>query len=279
MKETPGKPVIVVPLYKPFSRLDGSETASLRQLCEVLGKHPVSLCGPGELDWQPYLDFFREQGVEAGIQTFDKYYFSGIEGYNRLMLDKSFYETYRSYSHILIYQTDAYVFEDQLLYWCSLPFDYIGAPWFEEKNGISNPDKFIGVGNGGFSLRNVSSFLGVLGSKAPFYSLGQLYFEYRRYSPFMKMLRFPELLFRSLTGWKNNGEFFAERYKLHEDIFWGIVVRDSKYAFRLPPASVAWKFSFEVMPALLFRKNEEKLPFGCHAWQKYESEFWSPFIR
>lgn len=33
-------------------------------------------------------------------------------------------------------------------------------------------------------------------------------------------------------------------------------------------------FSFEVNPGFLFEQKAFKFPFGCHAWEKYEPEFW-----
>ena len=36
----------------------------------------------------------------------------------------------------------------------------------------------------------------------------------------------------------------------------------------------AIKFSFEVMPSYLYKLNNNVLPFGCHAFEKYESDFW-----
>jgi len=37
-------------------------------------------------------------------------------------------------------------------------------------------------------------------------------------------------------------------------------------------------FSFEVGPKHCFEKNNQTLPFGCHAWAKYDREFWKPYL-
>lgn len=38
-------------------------------------------------------------------------------------------------------------------------------------------------------------------------------------------------------------------------------------------------FAFEKHPSFLFSQNGQ-LPFGCHAWRKYEyDEFWGKYIK
>jgi 23S rRNA G2445 N2-methylase RlmL len=44
--------------------------------------------------------------------------------------------------------------------------------------------------------------------------------------------------------------------------------------FRVPNAIEAALFSFEVAPEHLFELVGNKLPFGCHAWEKYNKSFW-----
>jgi hypothetical protein len=43
-------------------------------------------------------------------------------------------------------------------------------------------------------------------------------------------------------------------------------------------AFAEYGFSFEVAPRYCFKMNRERLPFGCHAWSKYDQEFWEPFL-
>jgi len=44
--------------------------------------------------------------------------------------------------------------------------------------------------------------------------------------------------------------------------------------FTIPLASEAVAFAFEAHPEYLFELNQQQLPFGCHAWQRYNPEFW-----
>ncbi len=59
----------------------------------------------------------------------------------------------------------------------------------------------------------------------------------------------------------------------HEDIFWASC--DSE-KFRVAPIDIALKFSFEQDVRQCFLKNNSQLPFGCHAWEKYDFDFWRP---
>jgi len=44
------------------------------------------------------------------------------------MMSPAFYDAFKAFDYILIYQLDAFVFRDELEYFCSLGYDYIGAP-------------------------------------------------------------------------------------------------------------------------------------------------------
>lgn len=63
---------------------------------------------------------------------------------------------------------------------------------------------------------------------------------------------------------------------IHEDLFWAI--HDSE-EFQVAPVDVALKFSIEKHVQKCFRLNSNKIPFGCHAWEKYDFEFWNPFFQ
>ena len=79
------------------------------------------------------------------------------------MLSSEFYRRFSKFEYILIYQLDAFVFKDQLNYWCKKGYDYIGAPWFEGFHLTKTGVNIIGVGNGGFSLRRVKTHIDLTG--------------------------------------------------------------------------------------------------------------------
>jgi hypothetical protein len=50
------------------------------------------------------------------------------------------------------------------------------------------------------------------------------------------------------------------------------------HEFSVAPVEKAIGFSFEKLPQKLYNLNHNNLPFGCHAWFKYDFDFWEPFI-
>ena len=73
-------------------------------------------------------------------------------------------------------------------------------------------------------------------------------------------------------------EKFYQNTPLNEDY---AIVKYAKYfdnGFKVAPAKVAAKFSFEVHPELLYELNNKRLPFGCHSYLKYNPEFWKKHI-
>ena len=239
---------VVVPIYK--SELTDFEVMSLENCLNVLGKHRIIVIAPQGLSLEAILNL---NSHNITIEYFGKKYFENVIGYNKLMLSFNFYRKFIDYEYILIYQLDAFVFSDKLLNWCSLGFDYIGAPWIDAEwptypemskyldkyKYKMRVDKVNMVGNGGFSLRKVRSALNA------------------------SLL----LGFNKLT------------WKLNEDIFWSFEVPKNLSFFKIPCEEVAMKFSFETNPRICFEKNNNEQPFGCHAWQKHDIEFWRPIFK
>lgn len=237
---------VVIPVYK--EQLNEAECLSLNQCLRVLCNHPITLAAPQSLDTKKYL----ELSPHITVKRFADFYFNNIEGYNKLMLSKKFYKHFTDYKYILIYQLDAWIFKDELEYWCSKDYDYIGAPWldhwwasfaaghitfirtFFHKLGYR---KFNLVGNGGFSLRKVRSAI---------FNLG---------------------LYRYAAG----------KFKGNEDYFFSFFINSYNPFFKIPPANEALNFSFDVNPAECYSANGFKLPMGCHGWNKH-LDFWKAFI-
>lgn len=271
-------PVIVIPIFKKFENLLSYEKVSLKQCFKILANYPIVFFGPNGLDFETYVNFAKQNGISVGIKEFSPDYFSDVPSYSKLMLSLNFYESFREYSHMLIYQTDAYAFRDELRQWCSKGFDYIGAPWIEDKSGKHITGEITGIGNGGFCIRDILQCIRVLSSGKPFKSFKDLKSEYHGYSKFQLLLRYPKIYLRSLTGYKNTGYHYASRFWGSEDDFWCTSVLNSRYQFSIAPLAEAVKFSFEVAPAQLYEMNNCELPFGCHAFHKHQPDFWKKFI-
>lgn len=145
---------VVIPVYK--SSIVFFEQAALMQCVRVLGKkRDIYLVAPYDLDLTPYTSVCPEYKFK--VKRLAKEFFASLSGYNQLCKRWEFYDTFREYRYMLIYQLDCWVFQDKLDYFIGLGLDYIGAPWFKidtEKNKVT----ITRCGNGGFSLRKIDKF-------------------------------------------------------------------------------------------------------------------------
>lgn len=258
--------IIVIPVHKVH--LTNDEILSLHQCIKILAKHPICIVCPQGLDATEYVKILSENNTTYSIERFPVSFFDGIKGYNLLMLDKSFYKRFANYQYLLIYQLDAWVFSDELDYWCEMGYDYIGAPWIEEKE--NSELGVTGVGNGGFSLRRVQHFIDILSYKGPVRNVNQLNLE-----PTLKN-KIYKLLYS--LGYQNTISYYKKDETLYEDIFLSIFLANTELHAKMPDPETASLFAFEKHPSFLFSKTMQ-LPFGCHAWRKYEYEaFWKQYI-
>lgn len=70
----------------------------------------------------------------------------------------------------------------------------------------------------------------------------------------------------------------ADQYPFAEDGFWSLEAPKYLKTYRVAPFSEALKFAFERFPSKSFKLNNHNLPFGVHAWKKYDEKFWKPYI-
>lgn len=148
------KCIVVIPVYK--RNLSPSEEASFRQCLKVLKNHNITIFTYEELDISSYYEIAEKMSKNFTVEYFDEKYFKSVAGYNKLCFMHEFYERFQQYEFMLIYQLDAWVFRDELKYWCEKKYDFIGAPIFWAYNSKSFTTKVAGIGNGGFSLRKIS---------------------------------------------------------------------------------------------------------------------------
>lgn len=264
---------IVIPIYREPT-ID--ELISLHRCCKVLSTYPMTIVAPEGMSLLTYDAIWQSYGLTFQAEYFDRTFFKNIAGYNRLMLSEEFYLRFEQYDFILIYQPDAYVFEDQLEMWCAKGYDYIGAPIVGKHTDIIyHPSLPMRVGNGGFSLRKVQTFLNFFRSKKHVFSSKQIIrninFWQKPYTRFIVWLLM-------LMGWNNTPKSVACKWQYNEDDFWSGILDNSNYALSKPSPLEALSFAFERFPKELFEITK-KIPFGCHAWKKYQfEEFWKQYI-
>ena len=81
-----------------------------------------------------------------------------------------------------------------------------------------------------------------------------------------------------LMGYQNNSRYLVNNFDQNEDYFWSHYAPQINLNYKVAPSCEAIKFAFEKAPEMLYKKNKNQLPFGCHAWEKYEPEFWKKHI-
>ncbi|RRB06345.1 DUF5672 family protein [Larkinella rosea] len=258
---------VVIPVYQ--SSLTRYEQIALDQCLRILGKHPIILIKPHSLD----VSFLTQPHPQLQVREFADSYFLNVQTYNRLMLSEEFYQAFTDFEFILIHQLDAFVFKDELVDWCRSGYEYIGAPWLRDRDFSGWKDEAVftvkkkiaiwfdlkkedgitpreitslnGVGNGGFSLRKVSSLL--------------------------RWIRF----FKKKIA--NYEKIHAHQY--NEDVFWGIEINRYFPVLNVPDFRTALRFSVEFYPERAIQNyNQGQLPFGCHAWDIHGTDYWRPIF-
>jgi hypothetical protein len=159
---------VLIPAYR--NNIPPYELYSLDRCNQIFNQYDRILCAPDGLSVDEYLKDY--DGLK--VMRFPSDCFESHRAYDRMMLQPAFYERFTSYRYILIYQLDAFVFRDELGYWCDAGYDYVGAPWIGNAaisdiassctrirrifHGIIPAYQKM-VGNGGFCLRNVGSMV------------------------------------------------------------------------------------------------------------------------
>jgi len=64
----------------------------------------------------------------------------------------------------------------------------------------------------------------------------------------------------------------------NNDLFWSYRAVEYVPGFRIADWRTGLRFAFEACPRQCFELNDRKLPFGCHAWAKYDRAFWEPYL-
>jgi len=267
---------IVIPIYKQFP--NETEHVSFEQAMKMLNRYPFKIIAPRDLDLDYYVDIMKKYGVNYSICSFDPCYFVSLEGYNQLMLSKEFYKLFSNSDYVLIHQLDVYVFKDELEYWCNLGYDYVGAPWPPELSEpySTNIDEWR-VGNGGFSLRKVKAILGILNDPFPVKSFTHCWREEWQPRTFWgKILKVWVCLFRTL-GYHNTVGYYRKYFPAYEDMFYALCFEGTRLSLKKPDARMASQFSIESGSAIL-HKGKTELPFGIHAWERHDPEYWKQFM-
>jgi len=263
------KVAVVVPAYR--AHLTEEEAISLSACRKHLDNYSLCFAIPGSL---PRPSWLRSHET---VTRFPDKYFTYPYGYNRLLMSQLFYRAFDRFEYILIYQLDCLVFRDELSAWCAQEFDYVGAPWFDDY--LSPGENRWTVGNGGFSLRKVSSALKVLNlpiRRGELYPIPMPGHPQPRGVAWL-LINIRRRIRQHVGQWRVEDEL--DNCSDNEDRFWSFVAPRVYPDFRIPTAETALGFAFEMNPRECLHKNKGRLPFGCHAWAKVDRTFWETVMQ
>jgi hypothetical protein len=270
----PSKDVaILVPLSRE-AMLTEEEQISMRQLLHHLRDYDKYLIAPDGVD----LDF-----PGFGVKRFSRKFFGSAAAHGRLLNHHSFYKEFEGYKFVLFYHLDSLAFSDQLDEWCQTDLDYVGPPWINcpDSPWVETPR----VGNGGFALLRVQSALKVFQMRYQKEPLTYWLDIFTRHAPVgvIPLLEkfhtiFPRsfVLGRFLQEWREVND--PSPHNRNNDMFWSDLATFYLPEFKVASVAEGLRFAFEVAPRTCYEMNGRKMPFGCHAWARYDREFWEPFL-
>lgn len=259
---------VVIIIYSP--KPTDVELLSFSQCLKILNKHMIFIVRPQSLSTDIYDKIINEFNINIKYEIFDDSYFKSIMTYNQLVKTPVFYERFLKYDFILTYQLDAWVFKDDLNEWCSKNYDYIGAPWYTDKGQIRKS-----AGNGGFSLRKISTFQNLFTGKFEKYFFSKLYFFLRELKISFS-LKDLDIFFNIIKSHFSLKKYIINSNEFEDGLFYRSFSSISKT--KVANSSVASFFSFERFPEDLYIRTNYTLPFGCHAYLKHNPEFWIQYI-
>ncbi len=231
------KVVVVIPYAS--NNLSEVENISLSQAFKVLGNYDIVLVTPNNIELELSYSNYRQIKVPSN-------FFGSTEAHNKMLSSVSFYQLFSDYEFMLLYHLDAFVFKDELMRFCDMGYDFIGAP--APKSCWKSIDRRIG--NGGFSLRRINSFIDILESK----------------ENVMKLAK-SQLPTRAINNMIN-----------FEDQFVAFCGQIEWRGFKTPDEEVGFQFSIEYNIDGIFHRIDEHVPFGCHRWPRYRFLSWWPLI-
>ncbi len=257
---------VVIPTYKEVTKLQDYERALIDRVSKVFKEYTLYFVLPERLlsEYKSFENF--------KIISFKDWYFTDKNTYSKLLTSINFYEHFSDFDYMQIIQLDCWVFENRLSYFTNLSYDYIGAPWM--LNGFEGKPKkqLWKVGNGGFSLRKIATFIKILNTI--------------KCKPVGKLPVFKEFNNNIFQWFKNKGFRNNLRHYLKkapgEDIFWSIYIPNifCNDEFKISDPITASFYSYEVFPEFLYNEiTNRQLPMGCHNWMNNDSSFWKKYIQ
>lgn len=263
------KVAIIIPM-STRPDLTEEEEISKRQLLHYLGGYDKFLLVPEGLRF----DFEGFQHIEFPMR-----FFGSAANHGKLLGTRGFYRAFLDYEFVFFYHFDSLVFSDQLTDWCGRGIDYIGPPWIqcEDSPWVDRPR----VGNGGFTLLRVDAALKALTARYLERPSAYWFDLFTAYAPpwLVKLLEKNEWFWpakRLMQEWREVHN--PNAHNRNNDIFWSDLAHHFDPDFKVASLEDGLRFAFEVSPKTCLEMNGGRMPFGCHAWGRYDRAFWEPHL-
>lgn len=277
MKNNNNNFVIIIPIYNVLNDCEKASLCSLSKMFDRDSSLTTVFIGIEcifKKEFNLICSILETSNVK--FELFNPFYFSSIRTYNLLLTNPCFYKRFSQYRYLLIFQLDAYLIGLDLNKFMLKDYTFIGAPWFDnegKENGASM------IGNGGFSLRKSNDFLRILKNNSV---VSQLFWRmYRPYNtPYRRLFKllilYPHMLYAYIRRLPFELEW-SKYNNVNEDvIFSSLFSMDD--SFSIPDFKDALEFSFECYPNRCYDLNNKNLPLGCHAWSRYDLDFWKSHL-
>jgi len=282
-----GSCVVVIPIYT--INLSSTEIAGFHHCLARLKGFPICFLHKNSLELSTIFDAISlssEQVRSCFSVAIDEQWLLSARTYRSLLFQGWFYRLFEKWDYLLIFQQDAWILgaANGLVKWIDKDYTYVGAPWTCHL-GPDTPD--MGVGNGGFSLRHVAAMIRVCESFKvnyfPVFRWGKLAYRmplFRRYHLF-PAAQWPSIFCKRLLvfvamsfGWHNTLHYFSRTAGTQEDHLISLFAPLVFPWMRIPSMAEAAEFSVETNPRATCSYYNVIRPFGCHAWEKHDREFW-----
>lgn len=273
-RRSPTKKVAIVVPLGSHGRLTADEEISMRQIRHHFGKYDKFLIAPEGLQ-------VEHEGFD--VKRFPLRFFGSAAAHSRLLGKVSFYECFADYEFVFFHHLDALAFSDQLPEWCATDIDYIGPPWINcpDSPWVDRPR----VGNGGFTLLRRSAALKVFENRyrqkpvtywLDLFSQNATPGMIRTLEKLENVFPFSVIARRLLKEWRETEDPCPNNR--NNDIFWSDMAVRYHPEFRVATLEEGLRFAFETSPRTCLEMNGGKMPFGCHAWARYDRAFWEPHL-
>lgn len=272
----PPKKQVAIMVPMTSSCLSADEEISMRHLLTFLGRYDKFLLVAEGSE-------IRREGFTT--MELDRAHFGSAANHNRMLYRTDFWDKFAKYEYVLMYHLDALVFSDQLSEWCCKGIDFIGAPFL-----ISASSPWVKeerVGNGGFALYRVPSVRKVLWNR--YLAEPGKFVEDRCW----RVMEFQRKVLRpiraAVPGWLRTRATTPLRKQLQRmdhvevnergnDLFWSYEAERYLPGFKIGTLAQGLAFAFETEPRACLVRTRGGLPFGCHAWGRYDRGFWEKHL-